>query len=120
MSDNAAPPKPRMTILAVSPEDFVRFMAAKGTKNDECPVCGNDNWSVLCTPDDEPVYRLGTPVRNRKEEFYLSTFGYFCDNCGLIRQHMAAVVHKWVSENPAPIEEMVDRVESSSGINLDE
>ena len=113
MSDNQESSPKRMTMLAVSPDDFVRFITAKAAKEDTCPICNTDQWSVLCTPDDEPVFRLGTPVRNREEQFYLSTFGYFCENCGYVRQHMAWIVHQWVKENPAPGQEIIDSVESN-------
>lgn len=118
MSDSPKPLKPRMTMLSVSPDDFVRFITAKGTKTDECPICGHTEWSVLCSPDDEPVFRVGMPVRNREEEFYLSAFGYYCESCGYLRQHMAAVVHKWVQENPAPGNAVIDKVEPG-GIDSD-
>ena len=111
MSDAPETTPLRLTMLSVSPDDFVRFIQAKAKADDICPVCKTDQWSVLCSPDDQPTFRLGTPIRNREEQFYLSTFGYFCDNCGHVRQHMAAVVHKWVSENPASDQEVIDRVE---------
>jgi hypothetical protein len=113
MSDAPETPPLRLTMLSVSPDDFVRFIQAKAQSDDFCPVCKTDQWSVMCDPEDLPTYRLGTPIRNRAEQFYLSTFGYFCDNCGFIRQHMAAVVHKWATENPAPGQEVIDRVESN-------
>ena len=113
MSDAPESPPKRMTLLAVAPDDFVRFITAKATKDDTCPICNSDQWSILCSPDDQPVFRLGTSVRNRDPQYYLSTYGYYCENCGFIRQHMAEIVHAWVKENPALDEETVDRVDSN-------
>lgn len=118
MSDTNKSPENRMAMLAVSPDDFVRFINAKAEKDDICPVCSTDSWALLCSPDGEPVFRLGTPVRNREEQFYLSSFGYFCENCGFLRQHMAAIVHDWVQKNPDPSVEIVDSIGANEpGIN---
>lgn len=113
MSDAPIPPPKRMTMLSVSPDDFVRFITSKADKDDICPICGKDQWAVLCSPDEQPVFRLGIPVRNRPEQYYLSMFGYHCENCGYLRQHMAWVVYEWVKANPAPGTEIIDSVDSN-------
>lgn len=118
MSD--APQKPqkplkRITLLAVTAEDFVRFLDAKVGEDDDCPLCHTDKWTILC-PGPESTYRLGLPVRNQKKEFFLSTFGYYCDSCGFLRNHLAAVVHKWVTENPAAGMDLgQDEIDDSTG-----
>ncbi|WP_137984444.1 hypothetical protein [Pseudomonas viridiflava] len=111
----------RLTMLSVKSEDFVRFLISKGAEKDEdCPVCHMESWTILCPDDDGPTLRIGLPVRNRPKTFYLSTFAYFCDNCGYIRMHMAATVHEWVSENPAPSDDQAELDMDMTGSGADD
>lgn len=103
------PPK-RMTILPVLADDFVRFLKSKAQSDDDvCPVCGKDHWTILCPAGDQETFRLGTPVRNKEEIFYVSTFAYYCQSCGYLRQHFSDVVYRWVQENP-----LVDNFEADT------
>lgn len=105
----------RMKILPVIADDFVRFLKSKALSEDDvCPVCGKDHWTILCPAGDQDTFRLGTPIRNSEELFYLSTFGYFCENCGYLRQHFADVVHKWVKDNPS-----IDEGEGEIGADIE-
>ncbi|NNA42457.1 MULTISPECIES: hypothetical protein [Pseudomonas] len=109
MTDAPKKPLKRMTMFSVSSNEFVRFLVAKGgNETERCPVCSGEEWTVLCPNDGGPTLRLGMPVRNREKTFYLSTFGYYCVNCGFLRTHMASVVHKWVEENPAVDTDLAD------------
>jgi len=94
-----------------SSDDFVRFLKNKLPDSDPCPACGEDDWSVVCPRDDEDMYRLGLVVRNAPKPFYLSTFAYYCDNCGYLRQHVSKLVYDWVKENP--MEDLSDTVDES-------
>ncbi len=96
MSDSAKKPLKRMRIMSVKATDFVRFIQSQTVGEDVCPVCKTDSWTIICPSGEEPTFRLGTQVRNREDMFYFSTFGYFCDSCGYLRQHVSSVVHKWV------------------------
>lgn len=108
MTDSKKPLK-RITMFSVTSEDFVRFLMAKGsTEAEACPVCHGEEWTVMCPDDDGPTLRLGMPVRNREKTFYLSTFGYFCVNCGYIRTHMASTVYRWVEANPVVDADIAD------------
>ncbi|WP_277963871.1 hypothetical protein [Pseudomonas sp. RIT-To-2] len=112
MAEDKKPTPKRLTIFKVASADFVRFLVDKGGVNEDeqCPVCSSDEWTVLCPDDGGPTLRFGMPVRNRPELFYVSVFAYFCVSCGLVRSHMASVVHEWVLKNPAPdlLEQDVD------------
>lgn len=109
MTDTPDPKPKRITMFAVDSQDFVRFLVSKGAEKDEdCPVCHSENWNILCPDDDGPTLRIGMPVRNRPEIFYLSVFAYFCANCGYIRSHMASTVHDWVQKNPRIDSDVVD------------
>lgn len=111
----------RLTMFAVDSTDFARFLIAKGADKDEnCPLCREENWTILCPDDDGPTLRFGMPARNRPEMFYLSTFGYFCNNCGYIRTHMASTVYEWVQENPRPDADLIEDDDSSVGEARDE
>lgn len=101
MSESKKNSLKRMTIMSVKANDFVRFLKNKTIEDDVCPICKTDSWTIICPTGEEPTFRFGTQVRNKEDMFYFSTFGYFCDNCGYLRQHVSSVVHKWVKENPA-------------------
>ncbi|MEB2647589.1 hypothetical protein SOP86_18275 [Pseudomonas canadensis] len=90
----------RITMLTVKARDFVRFIDHIAAGDDICTVCGHGEWSVICPSGEEPTFRLGTSIRNSEELFYFSTFGYYCEKCGYLRQHAAQVVHRWVKDNP--------------------
>ena len=63
----------------------------------------------MCPQDEDDMYRLGQVIRNADKPFYLSTFAYYCDNCGYVRQHISKLVHDWAKQNPA--EDEADPVE---------
>lgn len=102
MSDSSSSQPKRLTLFAITPQDFVRFLNSKLDESDTCPICKGDTWNVMCPDDGGPTLRIGLPVRNREKLYYLSTFQYFCENCGYIRSHMASVVNDWLKQNPAP------------------
>jgi len=108
MSELPETPPKRMTMLSVKARDFVRFLDDVGVGEDLCSICGHTEWTVICPSGDEPTFRLGTSIRNSKEMFYFSAFGYYCEKCGYLRQHAASVVYKWVSENPEEAQPLVD------------
>lgn len=100
MADNPEMTSKRMSMLKITGRDFARFLQSKLGEDDRCQLCGSDVWTIFC-PGPEDIYRLGLAVRNQDRPFFVSTFGYHCDNCGYVRCHHAATVHKWVMENPA-------------------
>ena len=121
MTDTPESKPKRLTMFAVDSKDFARFLVAKGAGKDEnCPLCQGDDWTILCPDDDGPTLRLGMPVRNRPDMFYMSTFGYFCNSCGYLRTHMASTVHEWVENNPRPDSDLIDDDDSSAGEASDE
>lgn len=121
MSEKPESKPKRLTMFAVDSADFARFLTAKGADLDEhCSVCHGEDWTILCPDDDGPTLRFGMPVRNRPEMFYLSTFGYFCNNCGYIRTHLASTVHEWVEKNPRVDSDLIDDDNSSAGEASDE
>lgn len=99
MADKPEFSSKRMSMLQITGRDFARFLQSKLGEDDRCPLCTSDTWTIFC-PGPDDIYRLGLAVRNQERSFYVSTFGYHCDNCGYVRCHHAATVHKWVMENP--------------------
>lgn len=97
--------KPKLSPLAVSSDDFIRFLESISI-NDQCPVCETDRWTIICTPEDEETpetkyaYRAVAPLRDGPKPMNLSSFSLYCNNCGYLRQHVAKVVRAWVRENP--------------------
>lgn len=103
MSESTNKSSRRLTMHAVDPDDFIRFLADKAGDHDPCTVCKADDWMIMC-PDEGPTYRFGIPARNVEKTFYASVFMYFCQNCGFLRQHVSRTVNEWVQENPANLE----------------
>lgn len=102
MSDENDTQKSPRSKLAISSEDFVRFLEEK-TLGSECPACGTDEWTIVCPPDPDGLsdtYRLVTPLRDGGKSMNISTFAIFCDHCGFVRQHLSRSVRQWVAENP--------------------
>lgn len=114
MTDDAKPLPKRMTMLKITAKDFARFLDAKLGGADRCQVCGTDVWTIFC-PGPDDIFRLGMNVRNQEKQFFVSTFAYHCDNCGYVRNHHAATVHKWVIENP---ESLSDDTEDSDSADF--
>ncbi len=101
MDKREAAKQARMELLKVSAGDFARFLTEVGGDNDSCPVCGCEDWNIGCQGGHESIaFRMGVPVRNVPEIFYLSLFAYGCAKCGYMRFHNAAQVHEWVLANP--------------------
>lgn len=94
--------QPERSKLSVTSDDFVRFLEAKNPESD-CPVCGEETWTVICPFDHEDAhdtYRLVTRLKDGSRPMTVSSFGLFCDSCGYLRQHVAKVVRQWVDDNP--------------------
>ncbi|MFY1007811.1 hypothetical protein ACOQNQ_01865 [Pseudomonas juntendi] len=105
----------RIELMKVEAGDFARFLAAKIGEDDGCPLCGNEDWEIHCPGGPQsPTLRMGMLVRNVENPFYLSVFGYSCNDCGYMRLHNAYVVHKWVSENPAVDADLPEDLPSAS------
>lgn len=118
MSDSKKKLLKRMTIMSVKADDFVRFLESKTVDDDLCPICETDKWTIICPSGEESTFRFGTQIRNVEEMFYFSTFGYFCENCGYLRQHVSSVVHKWVRDNPVIEADTVDVEGSEDSENV--
>lgn len=85
--------------LAVRTRDFVRFLNEK-TPDSDCPVCGCDQWTVICPGPEGDAYRIVAPLRDGDRSLSLSTFALHCENCGYLRHHVSKIVKKWIDENP--------------------
>ncbi len=86
-------------------DDFVRFLEVK-TGGYNCPACGNSQWTVLGKAGHPEAYRVVSALRDGQAPNSMSSFALFCNDCGFVRQHMARVVRKWVTENPEPQQDL--------------
>lgn len=102
MSENENPKDHK---LAVSTDDFIRFLEAKSLEA-SCPSCQSQQWTVIGSVDTDTPYRLSTPAKTSLKATNLLTYAIFCVECGFVRNHMARVVKAWVDENPAEQTEM--------------
>lgn len=97
---------------AVKTKDFVRFLIAKRSDDYKCSQCGQNTWSIhnesgLGTgkPNAEglngesPVIEFEHDIRGH--DLAGITYGCHCANCGFVVFTLAAIVNKWVKENPA-------------------
>jgi hypothetical protein len=98
MSDEHDSNPPRAK-LAVRTRDFVRFLNEKSPESD-CPVCGFDQWTVICPGPEGDTYRIVAPLRDGDKSVTISTFAIHCENCGYLRHHVSKVVKRWADANP--------------------
>ncbi|TWC11419.1 hypothetical protein FBY06_1448 [Pseudomonas sp. SJZ085] len=95
MSDN----EKKVHKFSTTMDDFVRFLVAK-TDDAKCPGCGSKSWTIIGSDETEMAYRLTSTMRDGAKPTYLNVFGIYCNECGLIRHHLARKVKAWANENP--------------------
>lgn len=77
--------------------DAVRFFKSI-EEAAKCPVCSAVSWEI-------PLSAEGKPVTLLDSGFYLGDVPQLelklsCNKCGFYRSHSAAVIRKWLADNP--------------------
>lgn len=80
-------------------EEFISFLEEK-CADSHCAGCDHDKFSIFTSPA-EGLWKFESDAVNSKN-YFLPTFAMYCDNCGLVRHHSAAVIRKWLMSEKAP------------------
>lgn len=82
--------------LTVSADEFIRFLESESPVS-KCEACGNEKWTILSVRETDEATRFSIVCANTPEKLRLPLFGLYCQKCGNLRFHLAALVKEWVS-----------------------
>jgi hypothetical protein len=86
----------------IDPAALAAFMQAKQVK-DDCPYCGNKNWTLAIHPDASVQWGIGGFVPENKQSeaarLFVSVVVAICTNCAGLRLHALKHVQTWIDNN---------------------